>query len=102
LAYPAGDQLLMATFLLFLYKPHAKQEATPILLLAAGLFIAMTTNAIYSRLTLLSVFYSVELLNSGWIVSSLLVGLAGLAQFQSMQSQRTDTAANVQPRFLPG
>jgi PAS domain S-box-containing protein/putative nucleotidyltransferase with HDIG domain len=100
LAYPVGDLLLSVTFLLFLYKPHAKQEATPILILAAGVLIAMNADAIYSRLTLLSVFYSVELLNNGWIVSSLLVGLAGLAQYKSMQSQRLDSVANVQPRFF--
>jgi len=100
LAYPAGDLLLMAAFLLFLYKPHEKQESTPVLLLAAGVLITVNADVIYSRLTLLEAFYSGELLDVGWIISSLLVGLAGLSQYKSMQSQRTDAAPIIHPRFF--
>ncbi|MBN2085229.1 MAG: GAF domain-containing protein [Anaerolineales bacterium] len=100
LAYPVGGLLLSATFLLFLYKPHAKQESIPILILSAGVLMAMIADAIYSHLALSGAFYGGGLLDSGWIVSSLLIGLAGLAQYTSMQSQRVDAAANVQPRFF--
>jgi PAS domain S-box-containing protein/putative nucleotidyltransferase with HDIG domain len=100
LAYPTGDLLLAGALLLFLYNPHPRQKSVPVVFLAAGLLFAIVADSVYCHQTLLGIFYSGELIDAGWIASGLLVGLAGLAQFESVRSEETDAAPIARSRLF--
>jgi len=92
--------LLAGALLLFLYSPHPKQKVIPIVFLAASLLFAIVADSIYCRQTLLGIFYSSELIDAGWIASGLLVGLAGLSQFESVRSEEMGSEPVVRSRLF--
>jgi len=86
LAYPIGDLVLLGAFLIILYNPSRKQGALPIFLLAGSLLAVIITDCIYSYQSLLGKYVSGGLLDLGWVVGSLLTGLAGVSQWVAGRS----------------
>ena len=86
LAYPVGDLVLLGAFLLILYNPSKKQGALPIFLLAGSLLAVIITDCIYTYKSLLGTYMSGGLLDLGWVVGSLLTGLAGVSQWVAGRS----------------
>jgi PAS domain S-box-containing protein len=96
LAYPVGDLVLLGALFLIFYNPSEKQDKTPIFLLAGGLLVTIIVDSIYSYQSLLGTYVSGDPLDLGWIVSSLLVCLAGVSQWVVIRS--TNITGKTPPR----
>jgi diguanylate cyclase (GGDEF)-like protein len=87
-AYPAGDVVLFAA-LIWLINNDPRQFATaPIFLLFSGAFVTVVFDTMYSYQSYLDIYQSGGILDIGWILSYLLVGLAAIHQVYATQSQQ--------------
>jgi PAS domain S-box-containing protein/putative nucleotidyltransferase with HDIG domain len=86
LAYPVGDLVLIGALILIIYNPIKDQENLPLFFLTGSLSVTIITDSVYSSQSLLGTYVSGSLLDNGWIVSSLLIGLAGVFQLAAMRS----------------
>jgi PAS domain S-box-containing protein len=86
MAYPVGDLVLCGALLLIIYNRSDDQNQTPIFFLFGSLLVTIIADSIYSYQSLLGTYVSGGLLDLGWIVSMLLIGLAGVAQFVAIRS----------------
>ncbi|MDD4651892.1 MAG: ATP-binding protein [Methanothrix sp.] len=80
LAYPVMDLVLFIALIELLFKKLAYLEHGPIILLAAGCATQIFTDSIFSIRTQNGTFVSGDILDSGWVISYLLLGLAGILQ----------------------
>ncbi len=85
-AYPVGDLVLLAALLLIINNHIEKRDRSSILLLGGSLLLAIITDCVYTRQTLLGTYVSGGLLDLGWAASTLLAGLAGMAQWATSKS----------------
>ena len=109
-AYPVGDIVMLGALLLLIYSdPHRtapvdkhpavtdmRQPAMPVFLLAAGMLTMIITDCIYSYQSLLGTYATGGVLDMGWLTASLLMGLAGMAQWSGMDP------GNIISRYEPG
>jgi PAS domain S-box-containing protein len=86
-AYPVGDLVLFGALLVIIYNRASEMDGSSLILLGAGIVALIITDAIYSRQTLLETYTSGGLLDLGWIASYLLIGMAGMAQWNAIQVQ---------------
>jgi PAS domain S-box-containing protein/putative nucleotidyltransferase with HDIG domain len=86
LAYPVGDLVLIGALILIIYNPFKNQEKLPLFFLTGGLLVTIITDSVYGHQSLLGTYVSGSLLDTGWVVSSLLIGLAGVSQLAAMRS----------------
>ncbi len=98
-AYPVGDLVMLGALLLILYnepetsrvsKPSTSpktldQSTIPVLLLAGGMLIMIISDCIYSYQSLLGTYESGGPLDLGWVVANLVIGMAGVAQWATLQ-----------------
>ncbi len=98
-AYPVGDLVLLAALLLILYNdpnqpgPSQKPDVDagfrlatiPLFLLGLGLTIFIISDAAYTYQTMIGIYASGGVLDSGWSAANLLVGLAGVAQCMALE-----------------
>ncbi|MCX6034821.1 MAG: EAL domain-containing protein [Chloroflexi bacterium] len=80
LAYLVGDLVVLWAILLILYNHPDEKHDIPILFLAAGLLIMVVSDSVYSYQSLFGTYASGGYLEIGWILSTLLIGLAGVHQ----------------------
>ncbi len=83
LAYPVGDLVLFAAMLLIINSRSLGEDDFPLILLAGGLLSTIVADSIFDYQSLQGTYASGGLLDSGWIISTLLVGLAGVYQITS-------------------
>ena len=83
LAYPVGDLVLLAALLMLIYDLPEKQIKAPVYWLGAGLLAMIVSDSIYSYQTLLGTYASGDVLDLGWILGTVCIGLAGLAQWRA-------------------
>jgi diguanylate cyclase (GGDEF)-like protein len=95
LAYPVGDLVLLWGMLHILYSHPDEKNEIPILLLAAGLLAMIVTDMFYSYQSLLGTYASGGFLDMGWMLSALLIGLAGAHQLVSPKAEEREKS--VQP-----
>lgn len=86
LAYPVGDLVLFGALLLIIYNRSNEQNRTPFFFLFGSFLVTIIADCIYSYQSLLGTYISGGILDLGWIVSTLLIGLAGVAQFVAIPS----------------
>jgi len=86
-AYPVGDLVLFGALLVIIYNRSGEQYETPLFLLSGGVLMLIITDAIFSHQVLIGTYASGGLLDLGWIVSTLLVGMAGISQWAAIQSE---------------
>jgi PAS domain S-box-containing protein len=98
MAYPVGDLVLCGALLLIIYNRSDEQNQTPIFFLFGSLLITIIADSIYSYQSLLGIYVSGGLLDLGWIVSTLLMGLAGVAQFVAVRSTKIPKKSS--PEFV--
>jgi diguanylate cyclase (GGDEF)-like protein len=84
LAYPVGDLVVLWALLLILYNHPDEENNIPILLLAAGLLGMIVADTLYCYQSLLGTYTSGGYIDIGWLLSSLLIGLAGTYQLVSL------------------
>ena len=83
LAYPVGDLVLLGALLLLINNRSKAQSEISLLLLAASLSSTIIADSIFDYQSLLGTYVSGGLLDLGWILGTLLVGLAGISQIIS-------------------
>lgn len=80
IAYPAGDTVLFLS-LIWLFNRDPKRFATvPVLLMFFGIVLTMIFDTIYSYQAYIGTYQSGNLIDLGWILSYLFIGLAGYHQ----------------------
>jgi len=87
LAYPVGDLVLFAALLLIINNRASGHDDVPLLLLAGSIISMIITDSIYSYQSHLGIYASGGLLDIGWILSTLLLGLAGISLITSSESK---------------
>jgi len=93
LAYPVMDLILFIALIELLFRKLSSRGQGPIIILALGVATLILTDAIFSIQTQRGTFVSGSILDSGWVVSYLLLGLAGILQ---------TNIANISPSDQPG
>jgi len=86
LAYPVGDLVLLWALLRIIYNGSNQHYEAPVLMFAGSLTLTIILDCIYSYQALTGTYVSGNILDSGWVASVLLAGLAGVSQITAMQS----------------
>ncbi|MDM7912606.1 MAG: hypothetical protein QUS09_05860, partial [Methanotrichaceae archaeon] len=79
-AYPVMDLILFVALMELLFRKLDVSRRLPALILALSMVILMITDAIFSIQTRQGTYVSGSLLDTGWLVSYLLIGLAGVME----------------------
>ncbi|OPY51751.1 MAG: hybrid sensory histidine kinase BarA [Methanosaeta sp. PtaU1.Bin112] len=98
LAYPVMDLILFIALIELLFKKLAPQDKGPLIILALYCAILILTDLIFSIQTQQGTFVSGSILDSGWVVCYLLLGLAGILQASACPSDRPERIAVFQNR----
>jgi len=85
LAYPVGDLVLFGALLLIINIRSIGRTNFSLLLVGASLLATIITDSLFDYQTLLGTYVSGGLLDIGWILSTLLLGLAGINQITSLK-----------------
>jgi PAS domain S-box-containing protein len=80
MAYPIMDLILFFALMELLFRKLDSRGHAPAILLALSMVILMITDAIFSIQTRQGTYVSGSLLDTGWLVSYLLIGLAGVME----------------------
>ncbi|MFZ2472932.1 MAG: ATP-binding protein [Methanothrix sp.] len=78
LSYPVMDLLLFIALMEMVFRKLDSREQGPIIILATSSAILILTDAIFSIQVTQGTFVSGGFLDSGWVISYLLMGLAGI------------------------
>ena len=106
-AYPVMDLLLLFALTELLFRRIKQMRPGPILLLAAGTAVMIATDLLFFSQSLLNIYDSGGLLDTGWIVAYSLVGLAGVLHANSprldlsSQPLGSDNMQFTWPYYLP-
>lgn len=98
LAYPVMDLLLFFACIELLFRKLDAREQGPIIILALSSATLILADAIFSIQTQQGTFVSGSVLDSGWVVSYLLMGLAGILQINTLPLDRSGDLSFVQSR----
>ncbi|MDQ1262710.1 MAG: Hybrid sensory histidine kinase BarA, partial [Euryarchaeota archaeon] len=98
LAYPIMDLLLFIALIELLLRKLASRGQGPIIILALSIAILILTDVIFSIQTQQRTFVSGSILDSGWVVSYLLVGLAGILQTNILPLDQPEDSGFVSSR----
>ncbi|MHB8120193.1 MAG: ATP-binding protein [Methanothrix sp.] len=98
LAYPVMDFLLFVALIELLFRKLDSREQVPIIILAFSIAILILTDAIFGIQTHQRTFASGSLLDSGWVMSYLLIGLAGILQINIPPLDQSKASGFVQNR----
>lgn len=79
-AYPIMDLVLVFAVVELLFKRACSSRQDTLYLLAIGLMVMVVTDAIYMRQILAGIFNAGSLLDNGWVLGYILIGLAGISQ----------------------
>jgi len=85
-AYPVMDLMLLFALIDLLLRRINYPFRRALLLLAAGTVSLIITDSVFNIQAFEGTYFSGGLLDNGWIVAYILIGLAGLSQAESVQS----------------
>ncbi len=97
-AYPIMDLILFFALMELLFRKLDSLEQTSLVLLALSMAISIATDAIFTIQTNQETYVSGSLLDTGWLVSYLLLGLAGILQASSPIPDRSALRDDVHKR----
>ena len=80
LAYPLADLILLLALLVLLFRTHPSVPGGPILLLASGVIVTIAADIVFIVISLLEVYSALDMINTGYTLASILIGLAGIRQ----------------------
>ncbi len=98
LAYPVMDLVLFIALIELLFRKLASCGQGPIIILALGIATLILADAFFSIQTQRGTFVSGSILDSGWVVSYLLLGLAGILQMNISPSDQPGALGFVQSK----
>ena len=87
-AYPIGDLILLFALIELLFRKHRNPGADPLLFLGLFCFGNIFADAIYMGELLADTYVSGGPLDTIWIISYLMIGLAGISHANSLQLGR--------------
>ena len=92
IAYPIGDLLLLFALVEMLFRKHRYFGSNPLLFLSAFCVANIFADTIYMKESMAETFVSGGLLDTIWIFSYLMIGLAGISQANNLRSGRYNVA----------
>lgn len=98
-AYPIMDLVLFFALVDLLLRRQSISGSKPILLLMAFCAINIVTDAYYMRQSLEGTYLSGGLLDAGWILGYLIIGLAGLAHVDALKSGKYKVNSQIEPHY---
>ncbi|MDD1750403.1 MAG: hypothetical protein LUO89_11070 [Methanothrix sp.] len=98
LAYPIMVFLLLSALIEILFRKLDSREQGPIIFLALGTTMLMITEAIFSIQIQQGTFTTGRLLDVGWVIGYVLMGLAGIMQINTPSLNRARASGFVQSR----
>jgi len=91
-AYPVMDLIVLFAVLELLFKRIYMPGQHSLILLAAGIVTMIVTDAIFMRQSLDGTYVAGGLLDLGWPIGYILMGLAGIAQADAIRKAAFETA----------
>ncbi|MDD2755700.1 MAG: response regulator, partial [Methanothrix sp.] len=109
IAYPVADLVLLFAVLELLFKRIYEKRQTPLLFLVGGISVLIITDAIFFRQTLDETYVAGGILDMGWPISYVLIGLAAMSQvdvihrgaFCAFVNKNTHYGQLTWPLYLP-
>jgi PAS domain S-box-containing protein len=109
ITYPVADLVLLFAVLELLFKRIYEKRQTPLLFLVGGISALIITDAIFFRQTLEETYVAGGLLDMGWPISYVLIGLAAMSQvdiihrgaFCAFVNRNTHYGQLTWPLYLP-
>ena len=98
-AYPTMDLIMLFAVLELIFKRIYKIEQNPLLFLAGGTTTLVVTDAIFFRQTLDGTYIAGGLLDIGWPLAYVLIGLAGMAQIDAIRNSPFRMDSESLPRY---
>jgi signal transduction histidine kinase/DNA-binding response OmpR family regulator len=98
-AYPIMDLVLFFALVDLLLRRQSISGSKPILLLMAFCAINILTDAYYMQQSLEGTYLSGGLLDAGWILGYLIIGLAGLAHVDALKSAKYKLKSQIEPHY---
>ncbi|MHB8135045.1 MAG: putative bifunctional diguanylate cyclase/phosphodiesterase [Anaerolineaceae bacterium] len=89
-AYPVGDLIIFFGLLFLVYSRSRKTNLGSIIILALGMMIMIITDLIYTYSSSLAIYASGNVLDLGWIVSNILIAVAGIYQGVYAENQEKE------------
>ena len=86
LAYPIGDLVLIWVVVFLIYRQDICSNPHPLMLLGAGSMVLSATHIIYSYQMLLHIYQSGSILDIGWTLATILAGLSGVLQWETIST----------------
>jgi len=83
-AYPVADLILLFAVLELLFKRIYRKRQTPLLFLVGGISILIITDAIFFRQTLDGTYVAGGIIDMGWPISYVMIGLAAMSQVDAI------------------
>ncbi|MHB8117472.1 MAG: PAS domain-containing hybrid sensor histidine kinase/response regulator [Methanothrix sp.] len=99
IAYPVADLVLLFAVLELLFKRIYEKGQTPLLFLVGAIITLIITDAFFFRQSLESTYVAGGLLDMGWPIAYVLIGLAGLSQVDAIQRGAFFEVENKNPRY---
>ncbi len=96
-AYPVMDLILVFAVVELLFKRSQLSRQYPIYLLASGLMVMIVADAVYMRQNLEGTFVAGSLVDNGWMLGYVLIGLAGISQANFANSGNAKIADKFSP-----
>jgi len=98
LAYAVMDLILFFSLIELLFKKLDSREQGPFIILAISSAMLILSDVIFSIQIQQGTYVSGSLLDSGWVVSYILIGLAGILQINTPPLDRSRTSCFFQNR----
>ena len=83
-AYPIGDLLLIFGLLILIFRPLTKPMKGPLILLILGIMAIIISDFLFVYQSLLGTYMSGSTIDTGWMVSFILIGLSGILNTEKM------------------
>jgi len=99
IVYPVADLILLFAVLELLFKRIYEKGQTPLLFLVGAIITLIITDAFFFRQSLESTYVAGGLLDIGWPIAYVLIGLAGLSQVDAIQRGAFFEVENKNPRY---
>lgn len=98
-AYPIMDLVLFFALVDLLLRRQSISGSKPVLLLMSFCAINIVTDAYYMQQSLDGTYLSGGLLDAGWILEYLVIGLAGLAHVDALKSGKYEVNSQIEPHY---
>ncbi len=87
-AYPVGDLIIIGALVIIFYGKKREISNSAVLLLTASGLVMIISDVAYSTLEMKEAYYSGHIIDSGFVLSVLMIELAGVLQISNVEQKR--------------